>query len=112
LIHEGSPPEGVKIDVIGGCVIQTENSPPGLIFSQSYGSITEHNVKLRLCLLLSSFSVDSVKINEIIKKINAENFLTAKMGDIRDQTAADSSITIGSVYGRELDSSKDKNISG
>jgi hypothetical protein len=75
LIQEGAPLDGVKTDIIGGCVIKTEKSPPGLIFSQSYGTITEQGVKMELCLLLSPFSADSVKINGIIKKINSENFL-------------------------------------
>jgi hypothetical protein len=75
LIQEGSPPEGVKTDIIGGCVIKTENSPPGLIFSRGYGTITEQGVKMELCLLLPPFSVDSVKINGIIKKLVYENFL-------------------------------------
>ncbi|MDR2071266.1 MAG: cation:dicarboxylase symporter family transporter [Treponema sp.] len=85
LIQEGAPLEGVKTDIIGGGIIKTEDSPPGLMFSQSYGTITEHNVKMHLCLLISPFSTDSVKINEIIKKINAENFLKTKMetGKIR-----------------------------
>jgi hypothetical protein len=78
LIQEGAPLEGVKTDIIGGCVIKTEKSPPGLFFSQSYGTITEQNVKMELCLLLSPFSVDSVKINKIIKKITTENFLKNK----------------------------------
>ncbi|MDR0584116.1 MAG: cation:dicarboxylase symporter family transporter [Treponema sp.] len=91
LIHEGSPPDGVKTDIIGGCVIKTEKSPPGLIFSQSYGTITEQNVKLELCLLLSPFGVDSVKINGIIKKINAEHFLKLKNGKSKDSTAPDRS---------------------
>jgi Na+/H+-dicarboxylate symporter len=80
LIQEGAPLDGVKTDIIGGCVIKTEKSPPGLIFSQSYGTVTEQNVKMELCLLLSPFSVDSVKINGIIKKINSENFLKIKNG--------------------------------
>jgi proton glutamate symport protein len=78
LIQEGVALEGVKTDIIGGCVVKTEKSPPGLFFSQGYGTITEQNVKMELCLLLSPFSVDSVKINGIIKKINAENFLRIK----------------------------------
>jgi proton glutamate symport protein len=80
LLNEGAPPEGVKTDIIGGCVIKTQKSPPGLMFSRSYGTITEQNVKMELCLLLSPFSADSVKINEIIKKINAGNFLKTKNG--------------------------------
>jgi hypothetical protein len=84
LLHEGVSPEGVKTDIIGGCVIKTEKSPPGLIFSRSYGTITEQNVRMELCLLLSPFSADSVKINEIIKKINAGNFLKAKSGDCQN----------------------------
>jgi proton glutamate symport protein len=84
LIQEGAPLEGVKTDIIGGCVVKTEKSPPGLFFSQSYGTITEQNVKMELCLLLSPFSVDSVKINGIIKKINGENFLKIKKGKDRD----------------------------
>jgi proton glutamate symport protein len=75
LIQEGPPADRVKTDIIGGCVIKTEKSPPGLIFSRSYGTVTEQNVKLELCLLLSPFSADSVKINGIIKKINTEHFL-------------------------------------
>jgi Na+/H+-dicarboxylate symporter len=75
LIQEGSPLDGVKADIIGGCVIKTESSPPGLIFSQSYGTITEQSVRMELCLLLPPFSADSVKINGIIKKITTEHFL-------------------------------------
>jgi proton glutamate symport protein len=77
LIQEGVPLDGVRADIIGGCVIKTEASPPGLIFSQSYGTITEQGVKMELCLLMPPFSADSVKINGIIKKINSENFLRA-----------------------------------
>jgi hypothetical protein len=80
LIQEGTALEGVKTDIIGGCVIKTEKSPPGLNFSQSYGTITEQNIRMELCLLLSPFSADSVKINGIIKKINNENFLRIKNG--------------------------------
>jgi proton glutamate symport protein len=83
LIQEGTALEGVKTDIIGGCVIRTENSPPGLVFSQSYGTITEQNVRMRLCLLLTPFSADSVKINEIIKRINTENILRNKIGNSR-----------------------------
>jgi ABC-type amino acid transport substrate-binding protein len=75
LIQEGVPLEGVKTDIIGGCVIKTEKSPPGLIFSQSYGTVTEKGVKMELCLLLPPFSADSVKINGMIKKMTSENFL-------------------------------------
>ncbi|MDR2314674.1 MAG: cation:dicarboxylase symporter family transporter [Spirochaetaceae bacterium] len=81
VIHEGSPPEGLRTDIIGGSVIKTEAPPPGLIFSQSYGAITERDVRMELCLLLSPFSVDSVAINGIIKKITAENFLKTKGGE-------------------------------
>jgi hypothetical protein len=77
------------VDIIGGCVIKTEKSPSGLVFSQSYGTITAQNARMELCLLLSPFSVDSLKINAIIKKINAENFLKINNGKIRNQAAAD-----------------------
>jgi proton glutamate symport protein len=87
LIQEGAPLDGVKTDIIGGCVIKMEKSPPGLIFSQSYGTITEQNVRMELCLLLSPFSADSVKINGIIKKINTENFLRIKNGRRQNQAA-------------------------
>jgi hypothetical protein len=85
LIHEGASPDGVKTDIIGGCVVKTKKSPPGLFFSQSYGTITEQNVKMELCLLLSPFSADAVKIDGIIKKINIENFLKIKNRQDRDQ---------------------------
>jgi proton glutamate symport protein len=80
LIQEGSPQDGVRTDIIGGCVIKTKQSPPGLIFSQSYGTLTEQNIKMELCFLLSSFSTENIKINAIIKEINAENFLKTKIG--------------------------------
>jgi hypothetical protein len=87
LIQEGAPTEEIRADIIGGCVIKAEKSPPGLSFSQSYGTITEQNVKLELCLLLSPFSADSVKINGIIKKINVENFLKIKNGKAQNPAA-------------------------
>jgi proton glutamate symport protein len=89
MIQDGSPLDGVRTDIIGGCVIKTENSPPGLVFSQSYGTITPQNVRMELCLLLSPFSVDSLKINAVIKKINAENFLKINSGKIRNRAVAD-----------------------
>ncbi|MDR1238667.1 MAG: cation:dicarboxylase symporter family transporter [Treponema sp.] len=92
LIQEGAPLDGVRTDIIGGCVVKTENSPPGLIFSQSYGSVMDQNVQLDLCLLLSPFSVDSVKINSIIKNLKDEKFLESK------------NKSAGSLYGKELDS--------
>jgi hypothetical protein len=88
LIQEGSLPDGGKADIIGGCVIKTEQAPPGLIFSQSYGTLTEQNVRMELCFLLSPFSAGTVKINAIIKKINAENFLKTKDGKRGNQVAA------------------------
>ncbi|MDR1586119.1 MAG: cation:dicarboxylase symporter family transporter [Treponema sp.] len=88
LIQEGAPLDDVKADIIGGYVIKTEKSPPGLTFSQSYGTVTEQNVKVELCLLLSPFSADSVKINGIIKKINAENFLKTKNGKSGNSAAS------------------------
>jgi proton glutamate symport protein len=41
LIQEGAPMDDVKTDIIGGFVVKTEKSPPGLVFSQSYGTMTE-----------------------------------------------------------------------
>ncbi|MDR2796546.1 MAG: cation:dicarboxylase symporter family transporter [Spirochaetaceae bacterium] len=87
-IQEGAPLDGVKTNIIGGCVIKTEKSPPGLIFSQSYGIIKEQNVKMELCLLLTPFSVNSVKINGIIKKINAEHFFRNRNRQSRNATAS------------------------
>jgi proton glutamate symport protein len=86
LIQEGAPLENVKTDIIGGCVIKTEKAPPGLIFSQGYGTVVEQSVKLELCLLLSPFSTDSVKINAIIKKIIREQFLKDKGREHRIST--------------------------
>jgi hypothetical protein len=86
-IQEGSPPDGGGADIISGCVIKTENPPPGLIFSQSYGTLKEQNAKMELCFLLPQFNTETVKINAVIKKINAENFLKTKDGKRGNQAA-------------------------
>jgi hypothetical protein len=66
-------------DMIGGFVIKTDEVPRGLTYSHAFAQIREGNKKIQLCFLIFPGSLDSVKINEIIKALAVEKFLTKKI---------------------------------
>jgi hypothetical protein len=70
---------GNTADMIGGFVVKTDEVPRGLIYSHAFAQIREGNKKIQLCFLIFPGGLDSLRINEIIKALVAEKFLTNKI---------------------------------
>jgi hypothetical protein len=66
-------------DLIGGFVVKTDESPRGLSYSQSFAQIREGAKKIHLCFLITMTTPDATRINEIIKALAVEKFLTKEI---------------------------------
>jgi proton glutamate symport protein len=67
------------VDMIGGFVVKTNEAPHGLSYSHSFAQIREGARKMQLCFLITPAATDSVRINEIIRTLAVEKFLTKEI---------------------------------
>jgi hypothetical protein len=77
---EGQALKGGEADMIGGFVVKTDEAPRGLSYSQPFAQIREGAKKIQLCFLITMTTPDSARINEIIKSLAVEKFLTKEIG--------------------------------
>jgi hypothetical protein len=70
---------GDTADLIGGFVVKTDEAPRGLSYSQAFAQIREGAQKVQLCFLITMATPDSARINEIIKSLALEKFLTKEI---------------------------------
>jgi hypothetical protein len=71
---------GDTADMIGGFVVKTNEAPRGLTYSYAFAQIRESARKIQLCFLITQTAPDAVRINEIIKSLAVEKFLTKEIG--------------------------------
>jgi hypothetical protein len=71
--------DGDTADLIGGFVAKTDEAPRGLRYSQAFAQIRDGAQKVQLCFLITMVTPDSARINEIIKSLVVEKFLTKKI---------------------------------
>jgi proton glutamate symport protein len=74
-VAEGMLPGDEPIDIIGGCVVKTQQAPRGFVYSTPWAFMNDHKIKLPLCFMLQPMSPESAKIDAIIKSLNSENYL-------------------------------------